>query len=112
MGPNWTPAEGFVLGVGAKMFTIAGPVIVYGVSASVVYGFIYWITTLFYGADVGIRPYEIPENFLSVYSADRNEIRPLGGIIIILNADGSAFRQIIHIMLLCSEVPRTINVFI
>ena len=35
--------EGFVLGVGAKMFTIAGPVIVYGVSASVVYGFIYWI---------------------------------------------------------------------
>lgn len=38
--------EGFVLGVGAKMFTIAGPVIVYGVSASVVYGFIYWITTL------------------------------------------------------------------
>ena len=39
--------EGFVLGVGAKMFTIAGPVIVYGVSASVVYGFVYWITTLF-----------------------------------------------------------------
>ena len=37
MGPNLTPAEGFVLGVGAKMFTIAGPVIVYGVSASVVY---------------------------------------------------------------------------
>ena len=35
--------EGFILGVGAKMFTIAGPVIVYGVSASVVYGFIYWI---------------------------------------------------------------------
>ena len=39
--------EGFVLGVGAKMFTIAGPVIVYGVSASVAYGLIYWITTLF-----------------------------------------------------------------
>ena len=38
--------EGFILGVGAKMFTIAGPVIVYGVSASVVYGFICWITTL------------------------------------------------------------------
>ena len=37
--------EGFILGVGAKMFTIAGPVIVYGVSASVVYGLIYWITT-------------------------------------------------------------------
>lgn len=40
-------SEGFILGVGAKMFTIAGPVIVYGVSASVVYGLIYWITTLF-----------------------------------------------------------------
>ena len=38
--------EGFILGVGAKMFTIAGPVIVYGVSASVIYGFIYWLTTL------------------------------------------------------------------
>ena len=38
--------EGFVLGVGAKMFTIAGPVIVYGVSASVVYGLIYWIWTM------------------------------------------------------------------
>lgn len=40
-------SEGFVLGVGAKMFTIAGPVIVYGTVASVVYGVIYWITTLF-----------------------------------------------------------------
>ena len=39
--------EGFVLGTAAKMFTIAGPVIVYGVSASVVYGLIYWITKLF-----------------------------------------------------------------
>lgn len=39
--------EGFVLGVGAKIFTIAGPVILYGVTASVVYGLIYWITTLF-----------------------------------------------------------------
>ena len=40
-------SEGFVLGVGAKMFTIAGPVIVYGTVASVVYGVIYWVTTLF-----------------------------------------------------------------
>ena len=40
-------SEGFVLGVGAKMFTIAGPVIVYGTVASVVYGIIYWLTTLF-----------------------------------------------------------------
>ena len=37
--------EGFITGVGAKMFTIAGPVIVYGTAASVVYGFIYWIMT-------------------------------------------------------------------
>ena len=37
-------AEGFILGVGAKMFTIAGPVIVYGTAASVIYGLVYWIT--------------------------------------------------------------------
>ena len=49
MGPKLTQAEGFILGVGAKMFTIAGPVIVYGVSASVVYGLIYWITHCFSG---------------------------------------------------------------
>ena len=47
MGPKLTPADGFIMGVGAKMFTIAGPVIVYGISASVVYGFIYWLITLF-----------------------------------------------------------------
>lgn len=40
-------SEGFILGVGAKIFSIAGPVIVYGTLASVIYGFIYWITTLF-----------------------------------------------------------------
>jgi len=39
--------EGFILGLGAKIFTIAGPVIAYGTVASVVYGIIYWITTLF-----------------------------------------------------------------
>ena len=38
--------EGFVLGVGAKMFTIAGPVIAYGLAASVVYGLIYWLWTI------------------------------------------------------------------
>lgn len=38
--------EGFILGVGAKIFTIAGPVILYGVAASAVYGVIYWVTTL------------------------------------------------------------------
>lgn len=37
--------EGFVMGVAAKMFTIAGPVIVYGVGASVVYGVLYWVIT-------------------------------------------------------------------
>lgn len=35
--------EGFVTGMAAKMFTIAGPVIVFGTSASVIYGVIYWI---------------------------------------------------------------------
>ena len=37
--------EGLVLGLAAKMFTIAGPVIVYGIGSSVVYGVIYWIVT-------------------------------------------------------------------
>ena len=39
--------EGFILGVGAKMFTIAGPVIVYGTVASVIYGVIDWLITIF-----------------------------------------------------------------
>ena len=39
--------EGLIKGVGSGMFAIAGPVIVYGVSASVLYGVIYWVTTLF-----------------------------------------------------------------
>ena len=34
--------EGYILGVGAKIFTIAGPVIMYGTIASVVYGMIYY----------------------------------------------------------------------
>ena len=36
--------EGRVLGTGAKMFTIAGPVIVYGTLAAVVYGVFLWLT--------------------------------------------------------------------
>ena len=40
-------SEGWVLGLGANMFKIAGPVIVYGTVASVIYGVIYWITDLF-----------------------------------------------------------------
>lgn len=35
--------EGFITGVGAKMFVIAGPVIVYGTLASAVYGAVYWL---------------------------------------------------------------------
>lgn len=38
--------EGFVMGVCANMFKIAGPVLVYGIGASVVYGFIYWIVSM------------------------------------------------------------------
>ena len=37
--------EGYVLGTAAQMFTIAGPVIVYGTAASVIYGFIYYLAT-------------------------------------------------------------------
>lgn len=33
-------SEGFVLGLGAKLFAIAGPVLVYGISTSVIYGLI------------------------------------------------------------------------
>lgn len=36
-------SEGWILGLGAKMFIIAGPVIVYGVSASVLYGLVYYL---------------------------------------------------------------------
>ena len=36
-------SEGLVMGVGAQMFTIAGPVIVYGILTSVLYGFFYWL---------------------------------------------------------------------
>ena len=36
-------SEGFVLGLGVKIFSIAGPVIVYGVLSSVAYGIIYWV---------------------------------------------------------------------
>ena len=40
-------SEGMIMGVGAKMFTIAGPVIVYGTLTSVAYGLIYYILKLF-----------------------------------------------------------------
>lgn len=36
-------SEGFVMGVGAKMFTVAGPVLVYGISTSIIVGILYII---------------------------------------------------------------------
>ena len=39
-------SEGWILGVGAKLFSIAGPVIVYGTASGVLYGVIYWIYLL------------------------------------------------------------------
>ena len=39
--------EGYITGLGVKMFTIAGPVIVFGLTASVVYGVIHWICLTF-----------------------------------------------------------------
>lgn len=41
--------EGFVMGVSAKLFTIAGPVLVYGVGASVLYGILYCVSRFFTG---------------------------------------------------------------
>ena len=40
-------SEGFIMGVGAKMFVVAGPVIVYGIISSVLYGVVYYIVGLF-----------------------------------------------------------------
>lgn len=36
-------SEGYVMGVGAKMFTVAGPVLVYGISSSILVGIVYFI---------------------------------------------------------------------
>ena len=36
-------SEGYVMGVGSKMFTVAGPVLVFGISASIIVGIIYLI---------------------------------------------------------------------
>ena len=40
-------SEGYVLGVGAKIFTVCGPVILFGTLSGVIYGIIYWVLTLF-----------------------------------------------------------------
>lgn len=39
-------SEGWVLGVGAKIFTVAGPVLLYGFLAGTIYGVIYWLFTV------------------------------------------------------------------
>ncbi|MBE6673654.1 MAG: stage V sporulation protein AC [Ruminococcaceae bacterium] len=44
-----TKSEGYVLGVGAKMFTIAGPVIVFATLSGTIYGVIYYFCTLIWG---------------------------------------------------------------
>ena len=41
-----TKSEGYILGVGAKIFTIAGPVILYGTFTGVIYGVIYYFSSL------------------------------------------------------------------
>ena len=40
-------AEGLILGVGAKVFTISGPVLLYGTLAGSIWGVIYWVIGLF-----------------------------------------------------------------
>ena len=40
-------SEGYILGLGANMFKVAGPVLVYGITTSVVVGFIYYIIKMF-----------------------------------------------------------------
>lgn len=42
-----TKSEGFILGVGAKIFTVAGPVILFAVLSGTLYGVIYYLFTLF-----------------------------------------------------------------
>ncbi len=36
-------SEGYVLGIGANMFKVAGPVLVYGITTSVILGFVYYV---------------------------------------------------------------------
>ena len=40
-------SEGLILGIGAKIFTVAGPVLLYGILSGAIYGVIYWIMGLF-----------------------------------------------------------------
>ena len=41
-------SEGLVLGVGAKIFTVAGPVLLYGTAAGAVYGAVYWMMSVIF----------------------------------------------------------------
>ena len=41
-------SEGIVLGVGAKIFTVAGPVLLFGTAAGTVYGIVYWLMSLIF----------------------------------------------------------------
>ena len=40
-------SEGYILGVGAKIFIVSGPVILYGTLAGTIYGVIYWVISTF-----------------------------------------------------------------
>lgn len=42
-------SEGLILGVGAKIFTVAGPVLLYGTLAGTLYGVVYWVVTTVQG---------------------------------------------------------------
>jgi stage V sporulation protein AC len=42
-------SEGYVLGVGAKIYTVAGPVILFGILSGVIYGIIYYVYLTFGG---------------------------------------------------------------
>ena len=39
-------SEGFVLGIGAKIFTVAGPVLLYGILSGAIYGVIYYVISI------------------------------------------------------------------
>ena len=62
MCPILTKAEGLITGMAAKMFLIAGPVIVFGTAASVVYGVVLWLLgdKCRQGVPLAVRPLLIP----------------------------------------------------
>lgn len=49
VGLSLTQAEGFVTGLGSKMFVVSGPVLVFGISASIFYGVVLYVIGLFRG---------------------------------------------------------------